>query len=162
MLARNTLVVVLGLTFALAAASAEAKVPRKMRGKVYFTMERIKDVAPNALVGLFAKRKPTIELTRTKDRHWKVNMVAFFRKKSVFGPITLWMYDKSDKASIRAKEPVHVMSVNNSKPTEVFVHELDIDPGFGFNKKHTYLIFVGQIIGKRERHYARGEVSLKE
>lgn len=151
----------LGL-FLAAVGDAEAKVPGKMKGKIFFTTERIKDVAPDALVGLFSKRKPSIELHRTKDKHWKVTLVAFFRKASAHGPITVWLYDKADKASLRAKEPVHVMSLNNSEPKKVFVHDLDIDPGYGFNKKHSYLIFVGQIIGKRHRHYARGEVSLLE
>ena len=160
MLGRTSVVATLGLGFLLMAGSASAKTPRKMAGKIYFTTDRIKDVAPGALAGLFGKRKPKIELTREKDKHWKTTIVAFFRKPSAFGPITIWLYDKADKAALRAKEPVHVMSVNNSKPKDLFVYDLDIDPNYGFNKKRTYIVFVGQIIGKRHRHYARGEVSL--
>jgi len=159
MLGRMALVAV-GLLFT--AGVVNAKVPRAVAGKAYLTPERIKDQDPAALAKLFAKRKPQIELKREKDGHWKATLVAFFRKASAHGPITLWLYDKADKAALRAKEPVHVMSVNNSAPKEVFIYDLDIDPGYGFNKKHTYLIFVGQIIGKRDARYATGEVSLAE
>ena len=95
------------------AGRAEAKVPRALAGKVFFSIERIVDQDKSALVRLFAKRKPTIELTRpkTKDSLWKATLIAFFRKPSVHGPMTIWLYDRADKASIKAKEPVHVVSV---------------------------------------------------
>lgn len=153
--------VLLGLGLGLLLASpASAKVPPKLYGKAFFTNDRIKDQAADALAAYFAKKTPSIKLTRAKDKHWNTVLVAFFRKPTVDGPVTIWLYDKADKASIKAKEPVHVMSVN-STPRQVFIHDLDINPDLGFNKGRTYLVFVGQIIGKRDKHYARGEVSLE-
>jgi hypothetical protein len=155
------------LVAVLAPTGAEAKVPRNVAGKVFFSIDRIVDQEQSALVRLFAKRKPKIELIRPKRSKsgksslWKTTLVAFFRKPSVHGPMTVWLYDKADRASIKAKEPVHVMSVDAKGPTEVFVYELGINPDLGFNRKHTYIIYVGQIIGKRSKYYAKGEVSLK-
>lgn len=152
------------VTFTVFCATAEGKVPRKMTGKIFFTTERIMDQDTPALVRLFAKRKTSIELLRPKkkkDSRWKVTMVAFFRKAAVDGPITIWLYDKADKASIRAKEPVNAISVDTKSAKNVFIHDLEINPDLGFNRKHTYILFVGQIIGKRVKHYAKGEVSLK-
>lgn len=129
-------------------------------GKIYFTTDRIKDRACKALKKKFAKSKPSIEVKRNKDKSWDVTMVGMFRKKSYPGPITLWFYDKADKAALKAGEVVHVESVD-TKPTKCFVHNLLIDPSRGFNKNRTYLIKVGQILGKRNRVYAAGEVNLK-
>jgi hypothetical protein len=148
------------LVLCLGVGSSEAKVPRKVLGKVHFTTSRIKDQAPEVLGRLFEKKAAKIELKRAKDKHWTCTIVAFFRKKSVSGPITIWLYDKSDKASIRAKEPVDAKSIDR-QPTSLFIYDLDISPDRGFNKNRSYLIHVGQIIGRRHKVYARGEVSLK-
>jgi hypothetical protein len=143
------------------AGTAEAKVPRKVQGKAYVSIERIRDQAPESMANYFQAKKPKIELTKRKDGHWGGVLVAFFRKDPAHGPITVWLYDKSDKASIRAKEPVNVISVDTPAPKSYFVHDLDINPDLGFNKGRSYLIHVGQIIGKRHKIYARGEVTLR-
>jgi len=145
----------------LLSSVAEARLPSAVLGKAFFTVERIKDADTDALAKLFVKAKPRIELERGKDKRWKATLVAFFRKAPADGPMTLWLYDKEDKASLKAKEPVHVFSIDNVKPKQVFIYDLDIDPDRGFNKNHTYLVFIGQIFGKRHQHYAKGEVALK-
>lgn len=129
-------------------------------GKIYFTTMAIKDRSGKALKKQFAKAKPTIEVKRNKDKSWDVTIVAFLKRKSYPGPLTLWFYDKADKAALKAGEVVHVESVD-AKPTKFFVHNLLIDPSRGFNKNRTYIIKVGQILGKRNRVYAVGEVVLK-
>ena len=152
-----------GMTVAMAlllATGAEAKVPPKLLGKVFLTVERIRDQAPDALGRMFEKKTPKAELKRAKDGHWTATMVGFFRKPSVDGPITIWLYDRQDKAAIKAKEPVDAISVDG-KPSQVFVYDIDINPDKGFNKGRTYLILVGQIIAKRERVYGQGEVVLQ-
>lgn len=149
-----------GLTLSLAAASSHGKVPAKLLGKAFFTTERIKDVAPDAVAKLFEKSAPKTTLGRPKDGHWTVTMVAFFRKDSVPGPITIWLYDKGDKAALKAKEPVHLLSVE-TQPTGMFINDLDLSPDVGFNKGRTYLLLVGQIINKREKVYAQGEILLQ-
>jgi hypothetical protein len=131
----------------------------KLGGKVYFTTEHVKDQSPAALQKIFEKGSPKAEVKRDKSGHWVINIVAFFRKPSVQGPITVWLYDKADKQALKEKEPTHQFSVD-STPKDVFVHELDLDPDTGFRKEHTYLVMVGQLIAKKEKVYATGELKL--
>jgi hypothetical protein len=140
-------------------SEGKSKLPRPVIGKVFFTKQRIRDQAPMAMARKFSAHKPKIELKRGADKHWNVTLVAFFRKESYPGPITIWLYDKKDKAAIRDKEPVNAVSVD-AKPKTTFIYDLDINPDLGFNKGYTYLIHVGQIIGRKTKVYARGEVSL--
>lgn len=151
---------VVGLLILLSSVEVKAKVPGKLRGKIYFTTSRIKDTAEAELVRMFKSSKPRVTLKRDKDSHWKVTIVAFFRKAAVDGPVTLWFFDKSDKSAIRNREATHVESVNG-KGKKIFVFDLDINPDNGFNKKYSYLIHIGQLIGKRSQIYAKGSVSLE-
>jgi len=143
------------------ALAKEAKVPGKLLGKVFFTAEKPKDVDVDSLVRQFEKGGVKVELKRGKNKTWQATAVAFFKKESVQGPITIWIYDKADKQAIKAKEPTHEFSVE-SQPKKVFVHDLDFDPDQGYNKDHTYLVHIGQIIQKKEKIYATGEITLKK
>ncbi len=147
--------------FFVAASTAQAKIPRALWGKVFFTTNKIVDQSPEALAQKFKGASPNITLTRGKDGHWSVTVVAFFRKPSHPGPMTFWFYDKNDKGAVKAKEPCHASSVPSS-PGSVFVYDLDINPDFGFNKGYSYLVHVGQIIKKRNVVYARGQFSLQK
>ena len=131
----------------------------KLGGKAYFVLERPKDVSLASLERQFDKVPPKSELKREKAGHWVGTMVAFFRKPSAQGPITVWLYDKGDKQALKDREPIHQFSVD-STPKEAFVHELDLDPDNGFNKEKSYLVMVGQLINKKEKIYATGEVKL--
>lgn len=143
------------------ALAKEAKVPGKLLGKVFFVAEKPKDVDPESLVRQFEKSQPKTELKRGKAKTWQTAAVAFFRKESVQGPVTIWIYDKADKDAIRSKEPTHEFSVD-SQPKKVFIHDLDFDPDQGYNPNHTYIVHIGQIISKKERIYATGEITLKK
>jgi len=142
-----------------AAYAKEAKVPGKLLGKVFFATEKPKDVAPEALVKQFEKATAKAEAKRGKAKLWEVTLVAFFKKESVPGPVTIWIFDKADKASIKSREAEHEFSVE-AQPKKVFVHDLSLDPDQGYNKDHTYIIQVGQLIQKKERIYATGELKL--
>jgi hypothetical protein len=154
-----TEVVVLSFLLSISAAAAEARTPAKLVGKVFFTSEDLKDRSPEALIREFERKAPKAEAKREKNGHWRVTLVAFFKKGSVPGPMTIWFYDKADKEALKAKEPIQAQSVD-SKPTEIFVHEMDIDPDLGYNRDHSYLVQVGQIISKQEKYYAAGELAL--
>lgn len=153
----RTTTLALGLAvLTLGAPSVDAK--GKLGGKAFFAAERPKDVSLASLERQFASA-PKSELRREKGGHWIGTMVAFFRKPSAQGPITVWLYDKADKQALKDKEPIHQFSVD-STPKEVFVHEIDFDPDNGFNKEKSYLVMVGQLINKKEKIYATGEVKL--
>jgi hypothetical protein len=147
----------LGLAVLLGAPTVEAK--GKLGGKAYFAAERPKDVSLASLERQFASASAKSELRREKGGHWIGTMVAFFRKPSAQGPVTVWLYDKADKQALKDREPIHQFSVD-STPKEVFVHEIDFDPDNGFNKEKSYLVMVGQLINKKEKIYATGEVKL--
>jgi len=148
---------VLGL---LVSSGAEAKIPPKLMGKVFFTTSEVKDQSTEALVRLFTGAKTKLEVPRNKKGRWPCTMVAFFRKPAVRGPITLLYFDRADKEAIKAREATDVQSVEG-KETQVFIHDLSISPDRGFNKGRTYLIQVGQIIGKQTKIYASGDVTLQ-
>jgi len=147
------------LAVALLGIGGTAAGKGKLGGKVYFALERPRDVTAAALERQFDKVPPKTEIKREKSGHWIATMVAFFRKPSVQGPITVWLYDKADKQALKDKEPIHQFSVD-STPKDVFVHEIDFDPDNGFNKEKSYLVMVGQLINKKEKVYATGEVKL--
>jgi len=141
----------------LGAPAAMAKEPTP-KGKVFVLPERPKDTSPQELVRLAKSAKPEVPRD-AKTKTWNFSAVAFFKKKSVQGPITIWLYDKADKEALKAKEPVQVLSLDSS-PRDVFVHDFELDPDAGYNKDHVYLLMIGQIIGKRDTVYASGEVKL--
>ena len=142
----------------LVATPAAAKTPRKLVGKVFFGSVKLMDQSPEALVKTFDAQKPEGKAGRAGDK-WTTTLAAFFRNKSFPGPISVWFYDKSDKGSIKAKQAMHVLTIN-AAPTETLVHTIDIFGDDGFNKGRTYLLWVGQIVRKRAKIYARGELTL--
>jgi hypothetical protein len=150
---------VLGL--AVLATPAGAKAPRAVRGKVYLSATPIPDSGRKIMLKRFSKQKKAhLVLTRGKAKVWKATMVAFLKRAPYPGPITIWWYDVADKAALKAKEPAHVKSVDLKGVKDLFVQDIVMDPNIGFNKKRTYRIYVGQIVGKRHRYYAKGTVQL--
>ncbi|MCK5798357.1 MAG: hypothetical protein KAI47_14295 [Deltaproteobacteria bacterium] len=154
------LFVAVSCVLAVPSVAGAKKIPGHLRGKIFFSAKSILDVGPSLMVKRFAKEKPKIVLKRGKAKVWEVTIVAFLKRAPYPGPVTIWWYDKADKASFKAKEPVHVESVKGASG-QVFSMKVVMDPNIGFNKKHAYWIHVGQIIGKRHRYYARGLVSLE-
>lgn len=152
-----TLTFVAVLLSTLAAGEAAAK--SVLGGKVFFSPTKPTDSAPKALTKLFAKSKPQLKLKQNAEKEWTAFLAAFFRRPAVNGPITIWFYEQGDKAAIKAKEPVHIMSTASA--ATVLAHDLLLRSDDGFNKGKSYHVWVGQIIGKRERIYARGLVTLE-
>jgi hypothetical protein len=155
---RNQGAVAVTVVFLLSSVS-EGKIPPKLQGKVFCSTQRIKDVAAEALIRIFSEKTAKADVPREKNGRWKTTLVAFFRKESIPGPMTIWLLDKDDKEALKANEPTQVISAE-STPKEVFVNDIELDPDQGFNKGRTYLIRVGQIINKAPKIYATGEIVL--
>jgi hypothetical protein len=136
-----------------------AKAPSKLGGKAFVTGEAVKDQAPDALGRQFASAPPQSSLGRKANGHWTGTLVGFFKKPSVPGPLIIWVFDKADKQSLKDNEPVQAITVE-STPRDTLVHEMDFDPDQGYNKEHVYVVRVGQIIQKKPKAYATGEVKL--
>lgn len=157
----SVLFLVAALALVAQPAAAQKKNPRHLAGKAFFSAERIPDTGRSLMLERFKKAKAEITLTRGKKKTWKATLVAFLSRTPYGGPITVWWYDKADPASFKAKEPAHVESVNQSKIRTLFVHDIEMDPNIGFNRKHTYRVYVGQIIGKRHKYLAKGLIKLE-
>lgn len=157
----SVLFLVAALALVAQPAVAQKKNPKHLAGKVFFSAERIPDTGRSEMLKRFKKAKPEITLTRGKNKTWKATIVAFLSRAPYGGPITVWWYDQADKASFKAQEAAHVESVNQSKVRTLFVHDIEMDPNIGFNKKHAYWIYVGQIVGKRHKYLAKGLVKLE-
>ena len=141
------------------ALAKTAKAPSKLAGKAFVTGDAVKDQAPDAVGRQFANAPAQSSLGRKENGHWVGTVVAFFKKPSVPGPIIVWVFDKADKQSIKDNEPVQAITVE-STPRDTLVHEVDFDPDQGYNKDHVYLVKVGQILSKKPKAYAVGEVKL--
>lgn len=142
-----------------------APVAEARKGKVFFSSEEIKDQAFKACAQKFAKAKSSAILMRNKKKNWETYIVAFFKRKAALGPVTYWVFDKSDKASIKHWDPVMLKSVDwdmKALGQKHFVYNLFFDANFGFNANRTYVVMVGQIINGKNRIYAKGEVTLKK
>jgi hypothetical protein len=147
------------LLAAVPAYSKTAKAPAKLAGKVFVTGEAVKDLEADSLGRQFGGASGQSTLGRKSNGHWLGTIVGFFKKPSVPGPIIIWVFDKADKEAVKANEPVQAITVESS-PREVFVHEMDFDPDQGYNRDHVYLIRIGQIIAKKPKVYASGDVKL--
>lgn len=145
----------------LAAGPSQAKLPKTVRGRA-FVAASLDSASRRALIKRYQnEKKATSKLAFDKVRkRWKGTVVGFFKRFPYGGPITVWLYDKADKDAIKSKTVSHLASVTKPKPNELFVHDLELDPNDGLNKGRTYLLLIGQIVGRRELIYARGEVTL--
>ena len=93
---------------------------------------------------------------KPNDERWPITYVAVFKKAPVKGPMTIEFVDKKDPRTL-----VDQYSSQPQSGSLVFQDPYDLDVNNGFNKGHTYIIKVGQIIKGRFISYATGEVTLK-
>jgi hypothetical protein len=126
-------------------------------GKVWVQAEPIATESGNALLQWLGSHpaKQTIA-QKSKDGPWSIQYLAVFKKPAAKGPMTVQFVDKNDP-----KDVVDQYSPSNDASALVFRSSFDLDPDRGFNKGHTYLVKVGQLIKKSFVVYATGEVTLK-
>jgi hypothetical protein len=104
-----------------------------------------------------AAQRGAAELARKgKEGPWTVTYVAVFKRPAAKGPVTVKFFDKADQ-----KRLVEELSADNDAASVVYQGSYELDPDHGFNKGHTYLVKVGQIIKGKFQPYASGEVTLK-
>jgi hypothetical protein len=99
------------------------------------------------------------ETTLTKksnEERWPMTFIAVFKKTPAKGPITVEFVDKKEPGTL-----VDQFSPPTIAESVVYQEPYDLDTNNGFNKDHTYLIKVGQIIKGKFVSYASGEVTLK-
>jgi hypothetical protein len=130
----------------------------KTHGGKVWTQEKAPAADGEALRAWLAQNPPASgEVGRKgKDGPWTFAYVAVFKKPIAKGPVTVQFFDKEDPKNI-----VDQGSPANDAATLVYQGIYELDPDHGFNKGHTYVMKVGQIIKGKFQPYATGELTLK-
>ncbi len=93
---------------------------------------------------------------KANEERWPITFIAVFKKRPAKGPVTVEFVDKKDPGTL-----VDQFSPPTVAESVVFEEPYDLDTNNGFNKGHTYVIKVGQLIKGKFISYATGEVTLK-
>lgn len=127
-------------------------------GKVWVTGEQLPSVEGDDLGKWLAAHPGPAQLTqKPKEDKWPMNFLAVFKKAPAKGRVTVEFVDKED-----AKNTVDQFSPDTPASASVVYQEgYDLDANNGFNKGHTYVIRVGQLIKDKFVVYATGEIALK-
>jgi hypothetical protein len=126
-------------------------------GKVWIIAASPPSVEGEDLAKWLGSHPPTAELTKKpNEERWPMTYLAVFKKPPAKGPMTIEFRDKKDPGVLVAQE-----SSQAPGGGLVFQEPFDLEANNGFNKNHTYVMKVGQIIKKKFVNYATGEVTLK-
>jgi hypothetical protein len=139
------------------AADPNAAVAKSHGGKVWVVSDSIPAVEGDGLEKWLTAHPTNLELARkgNEDR-WAINFLAVFKKPPAKGPMTVMFVDKKDPKII-----VDQVSPQTPGATLVYQEGYDLEQNNGFNKDHTYVIRVGQLIKGKFQSYATGEITLK-
>jgi hypothetical protein len=126
-------------------------------GKVWVVSDSIPGIEGDALDKWLTAHSSNAEIAcKGSEDRCSINFLAVFKKPPAKGPMTVMFVDK--------KEPkVIVDQVSPQTPGAALVYQegYDLEQNNGFNKGHTYVIRVGQLIKGKFQLYATGEVTLK-
>jgi hypothetical protein len=126
-------------------------------GKVWILGASPPNVEGEELVKWLSSHAPAAEVAKkANEERWAVNFLAVFKKPPAKGPLTIEFVDKKEPKTL-----VDQYSTQMPAGELVFQEPYDLDTNNGFNKGHTYIIKVGQIIKGKFVNYANGEVTLK-
>jgi hypothetical protein len=126
-------------------------------GKVWIISSSPPSGEGEDLAKWLSSHPPAAEVTKKpSEERWPITYLAVFKKPPAKGPMTIEFVDKKEPGTLVAQD-----SSQTPGGSLVFQEPYDLDTNNGFNKGHTYIIKVGQIIKKRFVTYATGEVSLK-
>jgi hypothetical protein len=160
---RTTLFALVALTQSLLIGAAladddpNAVLARPHGGKVWVRGEPFPASEGAKLSAWLSEQKPGGTLTAAaKDAPWTIHYLAVFKKPAVKGPMTIQFFEKGDNKNI-----VDQYSTDNTLASVAFTGTYDLSVDSGFNKGHTYVIKVGQILKKKFVPYATAQISLK-
>jgi hypothetical protein len=146
-----------GKKVSAAASDPNAVVSRAHGGKVWILATQPPSVEGEELSKWLGSQPAKAELTKKpNEERWRIIYLAVFKRPPARGPMTFQFVDK--------KEPKFIVDQDVSQiPGEglVFQEPYDLESDKGFNKNHTYIMKVGQIIKRKFITYATGEVTLK-
>ena len=126
-------------------------------GKVWVVTDSIPSIEGAELDKWLAAHPANAELTcKNNEDRWAINFLAVFKKPPAKGPITVMLVDKKEPRII-----VDQFSPQTPGGTLVFQEGYDLEQNNGFNKGHTYVMRVGQLIKGKFQLYATGDITLK-
>lgn len=139
------------------AADPNEVVGKNHGGKVWIVAANPPSVEGEDLNKWLSSHPSTAELSKkSTEERWPLTFIAVFKKAPAKGPITVEFVDKKDPGTL-----VDQFSPPTVAESVVFQEPYDLDTNNGFNKDHTYVIKVGQLIKGKFVAYATGEVTLK-
>lgn len=139
------------------AADPNEVVAKNHGGKVWIVTGSPPSVEGEELNKWLSSHTSAAELTKNANEdRWAITFIAVFKKAPAKGPITVEFVDKRDPGTL-----VDQFSPPTVAESVVFQEPYDLDTNNGFNKGHTYIIKVGQLIKNKFVSYASGELSLK-
>ncbi len=94
---------------------------------------------------------------KANEERWSINYLAVFKTPPAKGPMTIEFFDKKEPRTLVAQDSSQI----SGGDSVVFQEPYDIDVNNGFNKNHTYIMKVGQLIKGRFKSYASAEITLK-
>jgi hypothetical protein len=126
-------------------------------GKVWIVTGSPPSVEGEDLNKWLSSHASVTEVTKKENEdRWPITFIAVFKKSPAKGPVTVEFVDKQDPKTL-----VDQFSPPTVAESVVFQEPYDHETHNGFNKGHTYVIKVGQIIKKKFVSYASGEITLK-
>jgi hypothetical protein len=139
------------------AVDPNTAVAKNHGGKVWVVSDSIPGVEGDVLEKWLAAHPANAEIVRKgNEERWPINFLAVFKKPPAKGPITVMLVDKKEPKII-----VDQFSPQTPGAALVFQEGYDLEQNNGFNKGHTYIMRVGQLIKGRFQLYATGEITLK-
>jgi hypothetical protein len=142
---------------AATAADPNTAVAKAHGGKVWILTSPPPSTEGEDLAKWLSSHPPAAEVTKKpNEERWAITYLAVFKKPSAKGPITIEFVDKKEPKALVAQDSSQIPGGGL-----VFQEPYYIDANDGFNKGHTYIVKVGQILKKKFVTYATGQVTLK-
>ena len=138
-------------------ADPNVVVAKSHGGKVWIIAGTPPSVEGEELSKWLSDHAPASEVTKKgNEERWPITFLAVFKKPPAKGPMTIEFMDRKEPGTL-----VDQYSTQAPGGSLVFQEPYDLDTNNGFNKGHTYILKVGQIIKSKFVSYATGEVTLK-
>ena len=142
---------------AATAADPNAAVAKAHGGKVWILTSAPPSTEGDDLAKWLSSQPQAAEVTKKPHtERWAITYLAVFKKPPARGPMTIEFVDKKDPKVLVAQDSSQIPGDGL-----VFYEPYDLEENNGFNKGHTYIVKVGQILKRKFVTYATGQVTLK-
>jgi hypothetical protein len=142
---------------AAAAADPDAVVVKAHGGKLWILTSAPPSSEGEELSKWLSSHPSVTEVTKKpNEERWRIVYLAVFKRPPAKGPLTFNFVDKKEPRTLVAQD-----TSQSPAGSLVFQEPYDLQANDGFNKGHTYIMKVGQIIKNRFVSYVTAEITLK-